>query len=145
MEDYNLFVNDENPSSFYLENIRNITPVYASDSGSRVDGHFEVKVGLTNESNNLLNLPFRVILNHRLQKDDDLFNFLKKNYSDKSLSKAVIDLYDIGFPVNDWVKDYITDTLDNSPKYYALLSLINFLKKLRDEDSDDNKNNTPNT
>lgn len=139
MEDYDLFVNDDNSSSFYLDNIKNISPVYAFESGSRVDGYFEIRVGLSEKSDNILKVPFRVILNHKLQDDNELYNFLMKNYSDKSLSKAITDLYDIGFPVNDWVKEYITDILDNSPKYYALLSLINFLKKLREDDDSSKK------
>jgi len=145
MDDYDLFNSgskffeerEEYSSSYYIEKIRSISPTYTSSSNTRVDGHFTVKVGTSDDSSNTLKLPFKVILNHKIQNDTGLFDFLTKGYSDKNLSKAVADLYDIGFPVDDWVKEYIVHTLDNTPRYVALLSLINFLKKFREEDSDE--------
>lgn len=143
MEDYSTYFSDDKPSSFYIENIRKIEPIYDFESATGLDGHFEVRVGLSENTLNKLELPFKVIIHHRLKEDENLLDFLKDNYADKGLSKAIADLYDIGFPVNDWVKDYLTDCLDNSPKYYALLSLINFLKSINgttdDKDSKDNK------
>jgi hypothetical protein len=62
---------------------------------------------------------------------------MKTRYADKSLSHAVRDLYDIGFPVDEWVKDFIAHVLDKNDKFAAMLHIINTLRKFNEDLSDE--------
>lgn len=113
-----------NQSDFVME-ITSIEPIYEYD---RVGGgYFNVQFGQDTEPFKLSFAPF---LDYRARNDKALFEYLKKNSDGKTISHAIFDLYDMGFPVDDWVREYIDmakDSLD--PRmFHALLQFYYFLK-----------------
>jgi len=129
---------DYDPFKLDVSDITSIEPEY--DFGSKQEkcstkGHWIVKIGISGDGQ--FALQFTQVINHRLNKDDNLFNFMKTRYADKSLSHAVRDLYDIGFPVDEWVKEFITHVLDKNDKFAAMLHIISTLRKFNEDSSDE--------
>ncbi len=83
--------------------ITSIEPIYDYDKVS--GGYFEVFFEGMKESP--FKLSFVPFLNDRLKQDEKLYSFIEKRYSEKTISHAIWDLYDMEFPVDDWVKSYI--------------------------------------
>jgi hypothetical protein len=127
---------DYNPFEFDVKSITSITPVYDFDTKySRTKGHFDIQVGFQKDRN--FSMRFSSVMNHRAKQDSRLFDFLMNNYSEKSLSLAVHDLYDIGFPVNEWVIEYIEYVLQRNDNFSAMLSIMNTLRKFNEDLSDE--------
>jgi hypothetical protein len=117
-----------NPLEFDTNDITSIVPEY--DFAERGEGRFRVEVGHKQEA--CFTIRFGSFLDHRLtvdqeKGDGELFVFMMNNYSDKTVSHVIDDLYDIGFPVDEWVIEYIQDLLNKSTKYAAMLKLFTTL------------------
>jgi len=127
---------DFDPYKFDVDEITAIDPVYDfNKEKSSVKGHFNVQMGTRGDSS--FNLRFSAVLNHRVTYDSNLFAFLMDNYSEKTLSDAVRDLYDIGFPIDEWVKDYLLYALDKDDRFAAMLHIVSTLKKFNEDSSDE--------
>lgn len=111
-----------------------IDPVYDYiNKKSQTSGHFSVHV----DKDNSFNVKFSSVLGHRVKTDDGLFAFLTNKYKDSTLSHAVSDLYDIGFPVDEWVKDYITHVIEKNSNFVVMLQIMATLRHFNEQDSDD--------
>ncbi len=125
------------PFEFNVKDITQIEPHY--DFDDRGKGRFEIYV----ENEMAFTIRFGAFMDHRLQLDREdnegrLFTFLMNNYSKKTISHAIRDLYEIGFDIDDWVKEYITNLMSRSSKYSAMLRMLSMLKNFgNDEDSYD--------
>lgn len=82
--------------------ITSIEPDYRFESP--LGGSFKVSFSGTNVPYWLSYERFTYWL---LQKDEKLLSYVKNNFADKSLSHVIQDLYDIGYPVNDGVTEYV--------------------------------------
>jgi hypothetical protein len=89
--------------------ITNVEPVY--DFKKVAGGHFNVYFGEDDDSP--FTLGFIPLLDARVKQDDNLFDYLKKTKKDLTASHAIQDLYDIGFPVDEWVKEYFEEAREN--------------------------------
>lgn len=103
-----------------------IVPCY--DYGRVSGGHFNLHFGVEKEL--FYTLPFSGFLESRLREDDALFEYIKTRHGDKTISHAIWDLYDLGFPVEQWVKDYIHRAKEDvDPRMFnALLSFYKYIK-----------------
>jgi hypothetical protein len=123
---------DSDLFKFDVSDITSIEPEYYFEEKT-TKGHWRVKLGTSGDGQ--FALLFTQVINHKLNQDDNLFEFIKSKYQDKSLSHAVADLYDIGFPVDDWVKEYIQYVLDKDGKFAAMLHIISTLRKFNEDQS----------
>lgn len=101
------------------DKIVNITPIY--DYKKVAGGYFEIEF----ERSSVFKLSFVPFLDYRVRNDENLFEYLKKTATDLTVSHAIFDLYDMGFPVDEWVRDYI-DMAKNSVSADLFNTLINF-------------------
>lgn len=115
--------------------ITEIIPVY-DFKGSK--GHFNLKFGVTKKKS--FNIKFAAVMEYRVQQDESLYSFLKTKYSenDRSLSEAIQDLYDIGFPVDDWVKDYLHHVMDTNEKFITMMKILGAITSFDEDDREDN-------
>lgn len=125
-------MNNPDPFAFDVNSITNIDPKYNFNENS--DGKFEVyvdhKLGFT--------VRFGAFMDHKLELDrnengGELFMFLMNNYHKKTISHAIHDLYDIGFPVDQWVKDYIEYLTNESSRYATMFRLLTTLRDFGDD------------
>ena len=125
-------MNNPDPFAFDVDSITNIEPKY--DFKENSEGKFEVyvdhKLGFT--------VRFGSFMDHKLELDrnengGELFMFLMNNYHKKTISHAICDLYDIGFPVDDWVKDYIEYLTNQSSRYATMFKLLTTLRDFGDD------------
>lgn len=127
---------DYDPFKLSPSDITSIEPEYDFEGKtSMTRGHWRVKIGASGDGQ--FALRFAQVMNHRLNQDSNLFDFMMNRYQDKTLSHAVAELYDIGFPVDDWVKEYIEYVLDKNDKFAAMLHIINTLRKFNEDQSDE--------
>jgi len=91
-------------------------------------GHFKLYFGTDQKATH--KLSFYGFLESRLQTDDDLFEYIKTHHKDKTISHAIWDLYDLGFPIDQWVQDYVANVKkDVDPKMFnALVSFYRYIK-----------------
>jgi hypothetical protein len=87
-------------------------------------------------------IRFGAFMDYQLNVDKDenggeLFMFLMNSYSDKTVSHAIYDLYDIGFPVDTWLINYIDHLANHSTKYNAMLRMLSVLKNFGEDNPDD--------
>lgn len=106
-------------------NTSKVTPIY--DFKTVSGGHFEICV------DNEIDLPHLVgfvpLLASKVVEDKNLFDYLKKTNDGLTVSHAIYDLYDIGFPVSDWVIQYHkVNGSANSDMFKVLLQFYNFIK-----------------
>lgn len=113
MEDYDVQITD-------------VIPVYDFEEVS--GGYFKVYFG--GDKEDPFTLGFIPLLDARVKQDDNLFDYLKKTAKDLTASHAIQDLYDIGFPVNDWVIEYI-DKARNSVHPEMFDALVRFYAVMR--------------
>lgn len=123
----------KDPFEFDIDDITKIEASY--DYEDRGKGRFEVYV----DSEMAFTIRFGAFMDHRLQidrKDNEgkLFTFLMNNYSKKTISHAIHDLYDMGFDIDTWVTEYITHLISHSSKYSAMLRMLSMLKSFGEED-----------
>jgi len=121
----------KDPLEFNVEEIKLITPVYDYDDNPG-KGCFEISTDYDGD------VAFRVrygaFMDHRLEIDrkennGELFMFLMNRYHDKTVSHAIFDLYDLGFPIDDWVKEYVDYLLNKKEsKMSAMLAFISALR-----------------
>jgi hypothetical protein len=113
--------------------ISSITPVY--DFTKVSGGHFLLKFGL--DDTNPFKLSFVPFLEQKIREDEKLFAYLKDTVKDKTVSDAIYDLYDIGFPVDEWVMKYVDDAKNSiTPDMFnALIQFYNFIKDFNDSPS----------
>lgn len=91
-------------------------------------GHFKLYFGTDTEM--FYTLSFVPFLDDRLKQDDNLFEYIKNHHKDKTVSHAIYDLYDMGFPVDQWVEQYIEKArVDVNPKLFN--AMLNFYKYLK--------------
>lgn len=127
---------DYDPFKLSASDITSIEPEYDFEGKtSMTRGHWRVNIGANGDGQ--FALRFAQVMNHRLNKDSNLFDFMMNRYKDKTLSHAVAELYDIGFPVDEWVIEYIEYVLDRNDKFAAMLHIINTLRKFNEEQSDE--------
>jgi hypothetical protein len=124
------------PFKFDVEDITEIKPKY--DFKEVGEGKFEVFV----DSEMAFTVRFGAFMDYQLNVDKDendgeLFMFLMNNYSDKTVSHAIYDLYDIGFPVDTWLINYIDHLANHSTKYNAMLRMLSVLKNFGEDNPDD--------
>jgi len=124
------------PFEFNINDITQIEPSYDYEDHNK--GNFEIYV----DNEVAFTIRFGAFMDARLQIDREdsegrLFMFLMNNYSDKTISHAITDLYDMGFPIDDWVKEYVETLMKRSSKYSAMLRMLSMLKNFGDEDSGD--------
>ena len=119
-----------------------VEPKY--DFDKTTGGYFEVYFDLDDMPFKLSFVPF---LDHFLRKNDDLFKYLKKTSKDLTISHAIYDLYDIGFPIDEWVKEYIEVVKGNvsADLFNILIEFYNMIKNFNpsgsnDQQSKDNDN-----
>jgi hypothetical protein len=115
--------------------IREVIPRY--DYKNVIGGHFEVHFGY--ESSNPFKLSFGPFLNHRMRTDEGLYNYVKKisdeSTEDLTCSHVIFDLYDLGFPVDEWVEDYFKAVRNNvnADLFDLLMQFYNHLKNFGGE------------
>ena len=127
---------DYDPFKLSASDITSIEPEYDFEGKtSMTKGHWRVKLGTGGDGQFVL--KFTQVMNHRLNQDSNLFNFMMSRYQDKTLSHAVAELYDIGFPVDEWVRDYITHVLDKNDKFAAMIHIISTLSKFNEDQSEE--------
>jgi hypothetical protein len=108
------------------ERITRIEPVYDFDKVA--GGYFKIYYGV--ETDATIKLSFVPFLDNRIRQSDELFKYLKKTSKDKTVSHAIYDLYDIGFPVDEWVEEYI-ETAKNSANAELFNALIHFYNHIK--------------
>jgi hypothetical protein len=119
---------------FDINTIASIKPKY--DFDNVVGGHFVVNTNLYELS---FNVSMSNVINYKLEKEERedvtaLFDFIANNFKDLTISHAVADLYDLGFPVDEWVIDYISYLNTKRKDYSAMLSLLAALQDFGDDD-----------
>ena len=113
-------------------NVTKIMPIYNFQDVA--GGYFEVYFGYNHKD------PFKVsfvpFLELRVKRDERLLEYLKKTAKDKTISDSIYDLYDIGFPVDAWVREYIEYARDNvsANMFNALILFFNTIRKSNDKD-----------
>ena len=111
--------------------ITSIEAVY--DFNKTANGHFLVCFNHDNESP--FKLSFVPFLDYLIRKDEKLFVYLKEHviHEDDSItvSHAISDLYEIGFPVEDLVREYI-DVAKKSVNPSLFNALVQFYLHLKD-------------
>lgn len=128
----------DNPLTFDCNDILSITPEY--DFSQTGGGKFRVEMDVNGDA--AFTIRFGAFMNYRLELDKthnngELFMFLMNNYSDKTVSHALCDLYDIGFPVDEWVVDYIQYITSKSDRYASMIRLLTTLRSFGEDDSQD--------
>ena len=119
------------PMKFDTDDIKIITPVYDYEDNPG-KGCFEISTEYNGET--AFRIRFGAFMDWRLdvdrkENDGKLFMFLMNGYHDKTVSHAIWDLYDLGFPVDNWVKDYITYLITKkNSKMSAMLALLSALR-----------------
>ena len=127
---------DYNSHEFDVKSITGIVPVYDFDNKNELAvGHFDIQIGF--EQSKSFSIKFTSVINNRAKNDANLFSFLMDNYKNKSLSLAVSDLYDIGFPVDEWVLEYLEHVLGKNSNFATMLAIMATLKKFNEDQSED--------
>jgi len=124
------------PFTFNVQNITDIKPKYDFDEIG--NGKFEIFIN----GDMTFTIRFGAFLDYQLnidreQNNGELFMFLMNRYSDKTVSHAIYDLYDIGFPVDTWLINYIDHLANRSTKYNAMLRMLSMLKNFGEDNADD--------
>lgn len=111
--------------------ITRVEPIY--DHTKKSGGHFDIYYEVDSwDHEEPFKLSFVSFLDHNVRNNKDLFNYLKKYVNDVTTMSDVIDhLYDIGFPVDDWVRDYM-EILNNSGSDQLLNTLTNLFNHIKD-------------
>jgi len=106
--------------------ITSIEPVYEFDSVT--GGYFNIKYGYTDTDT--FKLSFVPFLDSKIRDSDELFMYLKKTSADKTVSHAIFDLYDLGFPVDEWVDTYMEEAKNNlsADIFNKLIQFYNFMR-----------------
>ena len=129
----------EDPMAFDTQDITGIEPEYSFEKHS--EGKFQIQIN----HDVAFTIRMGAFMDWQLKRDQkenngQLFMFMMNGYSDKTVSHCVYDLYDIGFPVDDWIKDYIDHLTSHSARYANMLHLLETLKRFgkdKDDDEDD--------
>tara|TARA_R110000803_G_scaffold48532_5_gene100843 strand:+ start:16222 stop:16614 length:393 start_codon:yes stop_codon:yes gene_type:complete len=119
---------------FDISTISEVEPKY--DLKSIAGGYFRIH---TNTSGLVFNMSMSNVINHKLEQEEkegvvDLFEFIANNFKELTISHAVADLYDLGFPVDEWVINYISHLNKERKNYSAMLSLLAALQDFGDDD-----------
>lgn len=120
---------------FDVNSITDINPKY--DLNNTAGGYFVIVCdGLGDFS---FNIQMSSVINYKLEREDaegssNLFDFISSRFKDLTLSHAVMDLYDLGFPVDEWVVDYISWLNGQRKNYSAMLSLLAALQSFGDDE-----------
>jgi hypothetical protein len=103
-----------------------IVPIF--DYSRVAGGYFEIH--FDTDELDPFKLSFVPFLDHRVRKDDKLFHYLKDSVGDGTVSHAIYNLYDIGFPVDDWVVEHVDMAKDNvgADLFNALMQFYIHLK-----------------
>lgn len=116
--------------------ITNIEPIY--DFTDVSGGYFEIYFGY--KKKDPFKLSFIPFLERRVKLDDKLHDYLKKTVDEsKTVSDSIFDLYDIGFPVDSWVKEYIEYARDDigANSFNAIILFLNALRSRPKDGKDD--------
>jgi len=104
-----------------------IEPVY--NYSNVAGGYFNVYFG--HDDKNPFKLSFAAFLEYRVREDVALYEYLQKRDDESNtVSHAIYDLYDIGFPVDVWVEEYIeyVKTRVDRRLFNALVQLFTTIK-----------------
>ena len=117
--------------------ITRIDPVY--DFQDVAGGYFEIYFGYNHKD--AFKVSFVPFLERRVKLDQRLFDYLKTSAKDKTISDAIYDLYDIGFPVDTWVKEYVEYAKENVSVnlFNALILFFNNIQSPSSGSKDDNE------
>jgi hypothetical protein len=111
-----------------METAIEITRVDAKfDFNNELGGHFDIYFGP--DTVDPFTLSFIPFLDERVNKDDALFKYISDN-KDKcpTVSYTILELYDLGMPVDDWVKEYINSRSQvNAELFNTLIKFFNFM------------------
>ena len=107
--------------------VTKIDPIY--DFNNVSGGYFNVYFGL-NHKEAPFKLSFLPFLERRVKQDQKLFEYLKKISKDCTVSDSIFHLYDIGFPVDSWVVEYIEYARENinTNLFNALILFFNTIR-----------------
>ena len=119
------------------DNITRINPVYDFDKVAC--GYFEIYVDY--DTKDPFKLSFVPFLDHQIRNNSELFDYLKKTSKDLTVSHAIYDLYDIGVPIEDWVREYveIAKNATSAGLFNALIQFYLHIKNFNSSGSADNK------
>lgn len=108
-----------------------VVPVY--DYKNVAGGYFEVHFG--SDKLSFIKLSFLPFLSDKVGKDKELFEYLKKAALDTTCSHAIFNLYDIGFPVDEWVHEYVERVKGNvsADLFNTLIQFYLHLKQFGNE------------
>ena len=118
------------PKKFSTEDITHVNPHYDYDKVG--GGFFEVFLGVGKDDPSF-NLKFSSLMERRMKIDEDLFMFVMNNYHKKTISHAIHDLYDMGFPIDDWLKEHINYLTETNKQFISLMSLFTSLKNFGED------------
>lgn len=106
--------------------ITEVIPKY--DFEKVAGGYFEIHFGF--DKVDPFKLSFVPFLDYRLRNDSKLFDYLNTKPKDQTVSHAIYDLYDLGFPIDEWVEDYIEMAKDSvsADLFNALMQFYIHLK-----------------
>tara|TARA_R110000803_G_scaffold210248_1_gene281570 strand:+ start:832 stop:1254 length:423 start_codon:yes stop_codon:yes gene_type:complete len=127
---------NQDPLAFNIKDITEIEPEY--DFKKVGEGKFQIHI----DHDVAFTIRMGAFMDWQLKRDQkendgQLFMFMMNGYSDKTVSHVVYDLYDIGFPVDDWIKDYIDHLTSHSARYANMLQLLDTLKRFGKDNNDD--------
>ena len=115
---------------FDVEDITHVNPVYDYDKVG--GGHFEVFLGV-GEDDPSFNMKFSSLMEKRMAKDEDLFMFVMNNYHKKTISHAIYDLYDMGFPIDEWLNEHIIYLTTTNKQFTSLMTLFTSLRNFGED------------
>ena len=115
--------------------VRSVLRIY--DFRDVAGGYFEVYFGYN--TTDPFKLSFVPFLDKRVREDKRLYDYLKQTSSDRTVSDAIFDLYDIGFPVDAWVEEYVEYAKENVSVslFNALIHFFNHIKSFNSGSKDD--------
>ena len=110
--------------------VAGIEPIF--DYRTQSTGHFNISLtGPDGESIKVrpFELSFLLLIDHQIKVDSGLYRYLKKKKA-TTASDIIYDLYDLGFPVDQWVVDYMDIANNNIDKELlnSMIKLFNTLK-----------------
>jgi len=115
---------------FDIDSITHIKTHYDYDKVG--GGCFEVFLGVGKDDPSF-NLKMSSLMERRMKTDEDLFMFVMNNYHKKTISHAIYDLYDMGFPIDDWIKEHIEHLIKTNKQFISLMSLFTSLKNFGED------------
>jgi hypothetical protein len=112
--------------------IINIEPEYNFNKIS--GGFFRVYFEGLKEPFKLSFVPF---LERELKSNDELYSYVEKHFSEKTVSDVIRDLYELGYPLEEKVENYIKKAAESVDLklFNQLLRLFHYMRDFGGESS----------